>query len=95
MKTGITSKTNTILALRFKRLDMVHTNKIVEKILSCLYVFCVRSALGSQITFYTYLITPIFLIEHLNAGVPRDPVNQYPRFQLSAVYRGPKKKLNK
>ena len=33
MKIGITSKTNsTILALQFKRIAMVHTNKHVEKI---------------------------------------------------------------
>jgi hypothetical protein len=34
-----------------------------------------------------------FAEESINAGVPPNPLIQFSRFQLSAVYRGPQKKI--
>jgi hypothetical protein len=38
---------------------------------------------GDKFLYIPYLITPIFLIEHLNVGVPPDPLIQYLQFTMA------------
>jgi hypothetical protein len=57
---------------------MVHTNNLWSRFYHVFLCSLVGLHWGDKFLYTPYLITPIFLVEHLNAGVPPEPLIQFP-----------------